>query len=159
MASNASMGGFKREPLHIPGALGVIAILLPVFFSTWRRRDYFRTLIVGGIVCLPWLLIWPVALYLRSPHLFYDWFWLNNVGRFLGFSVPQLGADNSAGFWPRTLPWFTFPVLPLALVHLWQQRKQIRHNPALQFGLISFLTYLLLMQFSASAERLTVCLC
>ena len=144
--------GFLAKGLLIPGVLGIIAILLPVFFSTWRRREYFHTLIIAGIVCLPWLLVWPVALYLRSPQLFYEWFWLNNVGRFLGFSVPQLGADNSVDFWPRTLPWFTFPVLPLALVHLWQQRKQLRHSPALQFGLISFLAYLLLMQCSASAR-------
>ncbi len=144
--------GFLAKGLLIPGVLGVIAVLLPVVFSTWRRREYVNALLIAGMVCLPWLLIWPVALYLRSPHLFYDWFWLNNVGRFLGFSVPQLGADNSAGFWPRTLPWFTFPVLPLALINLWQRRRQLPHNFALQFGLVAFLSYFLLMQFSASAR-------
>ncbi|MHB0991568.1 MAG: ArnT family glycosyltransferase [Burkholderiales bacterium] len=144
--------GFLAKGLLIPGAISVIAILLPALFANWRRREYVSTLIVAGIVCLPALLIWPVALYLRSPRLFYDWFWLNNVGRFLGFSVPQLGADNSVDFWPRTLPWFTFPVLPLALVSLWQQRKQLPFNPSLQLGLVAFLTYALIMQFSASAR-------
>ncbi|MHB1676746.1 MAG: ArnT family glycosyltransferase [Sulfuriferula sp.] len=144
--------GFLAKGLLVPGVLGIIAVMLPALFTTWRRREFAKTLWVAGIVVAPWLLIWPIDLYLRSAHLFYDWFWLNNIGRFLGFSVPQLGASNSFWFWPQTLPWFAFPVLPLALINLWQQRKSLQHNPALQYGLVAFLVYLLLMQFSASAR-------
>ncbi|NOT18165.1 MAG: glycosyltransferase family 39 protein [Sulfuriferula sp.] len=144
--------GFLAKGLLIPGAIGVIALLLPIFFANWRQRVYLHTLIIATIVALPWLLIWPIALYLRSPEQFYVWFWLNNVGRFLGFSVPQLGAGNTRWFWAKTLPWFAFPVLPLALISLWQNRQQIRHHAALQFGLISFVVYLIVMQVSASAR-------
>jgi 4-amino-4-deoxy-L-arabinose transferase-like glycosyltransferase len=144
--------GFLSKGLLVPGAIGVIAVLLPLLFSTWRQRAYLHTIIIASITVLPWLLIWPVALYLRSPTLFHEWFWLNNVGRFLGFSVPQLGAGNTRWFWAKTLPWFAFPVLPLALVSIWQQRQRLRHSAPLQFGLISFVVYLIVMQVSASAR-------
>ena len=144
--------GFLAKGLLIPGALTVIAIFLPVLFTTWRRREFAASLLIASLIMLPWLLIWPIALYLRSPTLFYDWFWLNNVGRFLGFSVAQLGAGNSAWFWPQTLPWFAFPVLPLAIITLWQQRKQLQQSAALQYGLVAFLVYLTVMQISASAR-------
>ena len=144
--------GFLSKGLLVPGALGVTALLLPTLFATWRRREFMQTLLIASVVALPWLLIWPIALYLRSPELFHVWFWLNNVGRFLGFSVPQLGADNSPWFWPKTLPWFAFPVLPLAIISLWQQRQQLRQSAPLQYGLIAFAVYLLVMQVSASAR-------
>lgn len=143
---------FLAKGLLVPGVLGVTALLLPALFANWRRREFMQTLVVAGVVALPWLLIWPIALYLRSPELFYVWFWINNVGRFLGFSVPQLGADNTTWFWPKTLPWFSFPVLPLAIISLWQQRQQLHSSTTLQYGLISFLVYLLVMQISASAR-------
>lgn len=143
--------GFLSKGLLIPSALGMTAILLPILFPAWRR-EFVKTLVIAGMVFLPWLLIWPIALYLRSPELFYVWFWLNNIGRFLGFSVPQLGADNSPGFWPKTLPWFAFPVLPLAIISVWQRRAQLRHSAPLQFGVIAFAVYLLVMLVSASAR-------
>jgi 4-amino-4-deoxy-L-arabinose transferase-like glycosyltransferase len=144
--------GFLSKGLLVPGAIGVIAVLLPVLFANWRRREYLHSLIIASVVALPWLLIWPVALYLRSPEQFYVWFWLNNVGRFLGFSVPQLGAGNTRWFWAKTLPWFAFPVLPLALISLWQKRHLLRQSAPLQFGLIGFIVYLVVMQVSASAR-------
>ena len=144
--------GFLSKGLLVPGALGVTAVLLPLLFANWRRREFMQTLLIASVVALPWLLIWPIALYLRSPELFYVWFWLNNVGRFLGFSVPQLGADNSPWFWPKTLPWFAFPVLPLAIISLWQQRDRLCRSEPLQYGLIAFAVYLLVMQVSASAR-------
>ena len=111
-----------------------------------------RMLVFPIVLPLPWLRLGPIARYLRSPELFHVWFWLNNVGRFLGFSVPQLGADNSAWFWPKTLPWFAFPVLPLAIISLWQQRHRFLHSEPLQYGLIAFAVYGLVMQVSASAR-------
>lgn len=143
---------FLAKGLLVPGALGVTALLLPALFTNWRCRAYMQTLIVALAVALPWLLIWPIALYQRSPELFHVWFWLNNVGRYLGFSVKQLGADNSTWFWPTTLPWFAFPVLPLAIVSLWQQRHRLHISAPLQYGLISFVVYLLVMLTAASAR-------
>ncbi len=143
--------GLLAKGLLVPGSLGVTGLLL-LLFAPWRTRRYGLALIVALLAVLPWLLIWPVALWLRSPELFYQWFWVNNFGRFLGFSVPQLGAGSTQWFWPRTLPWFAWPVLPLALLTLWQKRAQLLQQPALQYGLLGFVVCLAVLQVSASAR-------
>ncbi len=147
-----------QEKLDDPGAVTVqmvfqITNALPLLFRNWRRRTYACVLLVAAAVALPWLLIWPTALYLRSPQLFYDWFWLNNVGRFLGFSVPRLGASNEPWFWLTTLPWFAFPALPLAMSSVWQQRREFSRSPPLQYGLVAFTVYLAVLLVSASARN------
>jgi len=47
------------------------------------------------------------------PELFMQWFWVNNLGRYFGFA--HLGAQSEPWFYTRTLPWFAWPALPLAL--------------------------------------------
>lgn len=144
--------GFLAKGLLDPGVIGVTAAVLPLLFRTWRCKAYARTLGIATMAALPWLLIWPTALYLRSPQLFYDWLWLNNVGRFFGFSVPRLGANNEPWFWPQTLPWFAFPALPLAALSVWQRRHEISRNAPLQLGLVAFSVYLAVLLISASAR-------
>lgn len=85
--------GFLAKGLLAPGVLGITALLLPLVAQDWRRRDYVTTLFVAGLVALPWLLIWPCALYQRSPDLFKVLLWDNNFGRYLGFA--RLGAERT----------------------------------------------------------------
>lgn len=144
--------GFLSKGVLAPGVLGLTAILLPACFANWRSRTYLRTLALALLVALPALLLWPTALYLRSPALFMEWFWMNNVGRFLGFSVQQLGAPHADGFWQETLPWFAFPALPLAMLTLWQRRKTIRDSAPLQFSLVLFGVLMAVLAVSASAR-------
>jgi 4-amino-4-deoxy-L-arabinose transferase-like glycosyltransferase len=144
--------GFLAKGLLVPGTLGVTAVLLPVLFAPWRTRAYARSLALATVAALPLLLIWPTALYLRDPHQFYVWFWLNNVGRYLGFSVPVLGASNEPGLWLKTLPWFAFPALYLALASVWLHRRELSQHVALQVGLVSFGVYFAVLQ-SAASER------
>ncbi len=145
--------GFLAKGLLVPGVLGVTALALPALFSQWREKTYARSLGIALVAALPWLLIWPVALYLRSAPLFDEWFWMNNVGRFIGFSVNKLGASNNPWFWPKTLPWFAFPALPLAALTVWRRRCEIRRSAALQFGLVAFSVYLGVLLVSASARN------
>lgn len=114
--------GFLGKGVLAPGVFGASALLLPLLFHPWREASYGRALAIACTASAPWLLIWPAALLHRSPQLFMEWFWLNNVGRFVGFSVPLLGAEHSRWFWLTTMPWFAFPALPLAMVSLWRQR-------------------------------------
>ncbi len=123
-----------------PGALVLSGLLLPLLFRSWRTRSYAHGVLVALVASLPWIMIWPMALYGRSPTLFMDWFWVNNIGRFVGFSVPALGAAHESGHLFQTVPWFTFPALPLALWSLWMFWRHSRatgRNPAeaLQPGL------------------------
>jgi len=149
--------GFLAKGLLAPGVIGVAALLLPVVFRQWRKRNYLRGLAVAGAVALPWLVVWPALLYLRSPTLFAEWFWQNNIGRYLGYSVAQLGATNDPGYWQRTLPWFAFPLWPLAAWSLWLKRHALlaRHlSPALEASLLVLLVTLGVLTSSASARAI-----
>jgi 4-amino-4-deoxy-L-arabinose transferase-like glycosyltransferase len=144
--------GFLAKGLIAPGVFALTAILLPLCFGRWRRRAYLRTALVALAAALPWLLIWPVALYVRSPALFSDWFWLNNIGRFVGFSVAELGAAHDRGFWLRNLWWITLPAGPLALLSLWRERHALRSDELLQACLVMAIVMLGVLASSASAR-------
>ena len=125
---------FMSKGLLGPGILGLSALLLPALFKPWRSLTYLKSLALALTVALPWLLIWPTALYLRDRDLFMLWFWDNNFGRYLGFVA--LGPPSKDLFWMRTLPWVTFPVLPVALWTLWQRRAEAFANQGVRMLLL-----------------------
>ena len=133
-----------------PGVLGLTALLLPILFSSWRTRAYAYAMLIALLASLPWILVWPIALYERDPQLFMEWFWVNNVGRFLGFSVPRLGASHESGHLIKTIPWFTFPVLPFAAWALWKMRLTALTRPGFQVSLV--VTAILLGALMTSAS-------
>ncbi len=143
---------FMAKGLLGPGMLGVTGILLPLLFAEWRTQAYGRGLLFAMAASLPWLLIWPIALYLRSPDLFMDWFWLNNIGRFFGFSVPSLGASHESAHLLKTLPWFTFPLLPLAVWRVWKTGRAGLADRGMQLGLSAFGVMAGTMAVSASGR-------
>lgn len=147
--------GFLSKGVLAPAVMGLTALILPLAFREWRSATYWRNCAVALIAVLPWLLAWPLALYLRSPQLFMDWFWLNNVGRYLGFAVATLGAPHTEWFWWINLPWLTFPVLPLACYTLYlTQREQggVLRQPMLQLGLVMSAVIATIL-FSAASAR------
>ncbi len=132
--------------------LSATALVLPLLFRPWRTRRYAAALMIATLVALPWLTVWPAALYRRSPALFYDWFWLNNVGRFLGFSVSTLGAEKESGFVWQTLMWFTFPALPLVAWASLRKQLDWRTSPGVQLGFVFVALYVLMLAMSSSAR-------
>ncbi|MFO1370952.1 MAG: glycosyltransferase family 39 protein [Candidatus Competibacteraceae bacterium] len=144
--------GFLAKGLIAPGVIGLAGLLLPTLCQGWRTRAYGRQLVIAAAAAAPWLLIWPVALYLRSPELFATWFWDNNIGRFLGFSVATLGAEHPPGFWWRTYPWFLFPGWLFAMVMFYRRRQAALTLPAVQASLLLLVLLLLLLGVSASAR-------
>jgi 4-amino-4-deoxy-L-arabinose transferase-like glycosyltransferase len=125
---------FLSKGLLGPGILGLSALALPLWFRSWRSKGYLKALLIALAVSLPWLLIWPVALYLRDPHFFEAWFWANNFGRYLG--TGDLGPPAKDLFWLRTIPWVTFPALPIAVWTLWQRRAEAFANDGVRVALI-----------------------
>jgi 4-amino-4-deoxy-L-arabinose transferase-like glycosyltransferase len=99
--------GFMSKGLVEPAMVGLALALLPILFRDWRARAYGSSLLWALAFASPWLLTWPVALYLEDRASFMQWFWVNNFGRYLGFA--HLGATDEAWYFTRTLPWFTFP--------------------------------------------------
>lgn len=104
---------FLSKGLLVPGVVGITA-LLALALPTFRRRSYFETLAWALLAALPWLLIWPWALWRQSPSLFVLWFWDNNFGRYLGFE--HLGGARGSD-WDalRSLIGLSFPTAWVAL--------------------------------------------
>ena len=106
---------FMSKGFFMPVVLAIAGALLVAFLPALRTRRTLLALLIALIAALPFLTIWPTLLYLNSPDLFREWFWQNNIGRFLGFSVDRLGAPNDPlYFLSHLLPFFLFPAFPLA---------------------------------------------
>jgi 4-amino-4-deoxy-L-arabinose transferase-like glycosyltransferase len=142
--------GFLSKGLLAPGCLGIIALALPAISPPWRTGRYLGTLAVALVASLPWLLIWPIALYQRSPELFHDWFWVNNFGRFVG----SLSPEGKPGYYFAVLPWYAFPAWPLAAWALWQGRGRIRTDPGLTLPLTAIVVIVSVLSLSADAREL-----
>lgn len=144
--------GFMAKGLFAPGVLGLVAVLLPLAGGLWRKRAYAASLAWALLWASPWLLIWPVALYERSPHLFAEWLWANNWGRFLGFA--HLGPVNGPGFYPKTLWWYALPSWPFALWSAWRRRLRWKEDPGLQLTVLLFATTLAVLMASHDSRAL-----
>lgn len=146
--------GFLAKGLLAPAAIGAACLVLPLLFESWRTRAYAMQLAIAALVALPAVTVWPALLWMRSPELFDEWFWANNVGRFTGISTEKLGAYGAPGFWFETLPWFLFPAWILAAAGLWRERRNFWDSPAIQLGAAMALTIGLILLASRSARAL-----
>jgi 4-amino-4-deoxy-L-arabinose transferase-like glycosyltransferase len=144
--------GFMSKGLLAPGMLGIIALALPILFAAWRSKIYMQTLAVALAAVLPWFLFWPIALYLRSPELFREWFWIQNIGRFT--STALIGQRNSHFYYLTQLPYFALPGLPCALWAVWRNRRSLRDNAGVQLALLAFLVMLAVLSLSSSIRDL-----
>jgi 4-amino-4-deoxy-L-arabinose transferase-like glycosyltransferase len=107
---------FFAKGLLGPGLLAVTSLLLPLF-PAWRTRRYFAALGIAALIAMVPAAIWMYALYARSPELFHEWFVINNLGRFFGFT--RIGPHAPPGYYGYTLLWYAFPALPLAGYAVW----------------------------------------
>ncbi len=146
---------FLSKGLLGPGLLGITALALPLLHPAWRSRGYLMSLLVAGIAALPWLLVWPTALYMRSPELFSTWLWDNNFGRFFGTS--GLGPKHETLFYLRTLPWFAWPIWFLAIWGLWAAGRQgLRQPTTLLLLTITAVTLVALLSASEARQVYTL---
>jgi hypothetical protein len=138
--------------LLIPGVVGVTCLLLPVLYPRWRDRQVAHAFGVAFVVALPWLVAWPLALYLRSPALFSEWFWVNNFGRFFGFA--HLAPPAMPGDYLAILPWFTFPLLFPAVWGLVCRGRPALSDPAAQITTTLLAVLLAVLGLAANAREL-----
>jgi 4-amino-4-deoxy-L-arabinose transferase-like glycosyltransferase len=142
---------FLSKGLLGPGLMGITALAL-LAFRPWRTPNYLKALLVMGMAFLPWAILWPWLVWRQSPTLFHEWFWVNNVGRFMGQN--GLGPKTETLFYFRLLPWFAFPAIWLALGTWWRERAQWRTSMAWQLGLVSFGVMLVVLSASRQARSL-----
>lgn len=144
--------GFMSKGLLACAILGGLALTLPLLDARWRGRPYLHFLSAAGSFSLPWLCIWPWALYRESQNLFGEWLWANNVGRFLGTN--NLGPPAEPLHYLWVLPWFALPSLPLAIYGALACGRSGRLNTALTLPLAAALFMLAVLSASATARAL-----
>ncbi|MDR8727171.1 ArnT family glycosyltransferase [Burkholderia pseudomultivorans] len=143
--------------LFVPLVFGATAGIAFMLYPACRTRGWVRALVVAVSVCAPFMLIWPTALYLRSETLFATWFWDNNVGRFFGFSVPMLGAENDKPlFIWRALLTVGFPVGPLALAAIAGGILRGWRNPAIALPIAFAAIGLVVLHVAATSRQLYI---
>jgi 4-amino-4-deoxy-L-arabinose transferase-like glycosyltransferase len=103
-----------------PALIAATALLVSMF-QPWRTRRHVVTLVLALVVAAPLITGWPWALHARDPALYEQWLRAQDVHRFFGQTVNAPPVDL---YWyAKNLPWFAFPVLPLALWTLWVRRR------------------------------------
>jgi len=123
------------EPLMLLATM----VLLPMASAHWRTRAYALTVLAALVLLLPWALIWPSALYSRSPELFAQWFWTENVLRLKG--LLSFNDREEYFYYLNVLPWFAWPALPFALWTLWTQRGAGLRKPGILLPLVAFAAF------------------
>jgi 4-amino-4-deoxy-L-arabinose transferase-like glycosyltransferase len=143
---------FLAKGLLGPGVLGLSALLLAMLCEPWRSRTVAKGMVTAFVASLPWLVVWPLALHLRSPALFDEWLWQQNLGRFFG--TAHLGADPEPWYYFKTAPLFAFPVLFFGVWAAWAQRRSWRSNPALQLCVVFAATTFSILSVAGSMRAL-----
>jgi 4-amino-4-deoxy-L-arabinose transferase-like glycosyltransferase len=143
---------FLSKGLLGPGCLGLLCLLLPVISSRWRTRQYAATVGIALLAIVPWLTIWPLLLWQRSPELFHEWLWVNNLGRFLGHNV--LGPASKPWYYLGVLPWYALPAWPLAAWAVWRARSTLRQDASLHLPLAGIVVILLILSASRQGREL-----
>lgn len=144
---------FLGRGLLGPLFLLLTAALLPVF-GAWRSLAYLRCLAIALVALAPWLLGWPFLLYQRSPELFEAWYALQGLDALLGFLA--FGPESDPWFYLKTLPWFAWPALPVAIWTLWAGARGLNGGiakPGIQLPLLLFLVMLGLLSFAADTRE------
>ncbi|HEY6011975.1 MAG TPA: glycosyltransferase family 39 protein, partial [Nitrospirota bacterium] len=142
--------GFMAKGLLVPGILALTVAVLIVGFQSWRRTISLTVRLAAYGAVLPWVVIWPVALYQRSPALFKEWFFFQNLGRFFGVSL--VGQKFEYFYYLMLLTWFALPSLPIALWAVWRQKGEWKERKDLQLVLVLF-TVILLVLSASSGKR------
>jgi 4-amino-4-deoxy-L-arabinose transferase-like glycosyltransferase len=134
------------EPLMLLATM----VLLPVVSPHWRTRAYALTALVALVVAAPWALIWPSALYSRSPELFAQWFWTENMLRLKGLF--SFNDEDEYFYYLKALPWFAWPALPFALWTLWTQRWVGLRKPGILLPLAAFAAFFAFLSLIGEAR-------
>ncbi|HEY6280510.1 MAG TPA: hypothetical protein VIW72_01780 [Burkholderiales bacterium] len=144
--------GFMSRGTLAPMVIVFTCLLLPALFKPWRNRNYALCLLLAVIAAAPWLIIWPVALYQRSPELFAQWFWVQDLGRLFVFAPD--GKKSSTLYFLKTIPWYAWPALPLALWTLWQGGRKGLAKPEIQLPLTLFAALFALLSLDTDTHDL-----
>ncbi len=118
-------------------------ICLPLLFTHWRSRHFLVVSLIALLVASPFLLVWPMLSWLYAPELLSGW-WVNSLSEF---------NQSLHLYFLRTLLWYAWPALPLAMWGLWRFRSQLLLKPRFQLMIVFFVVTLLLIGFAAERKE------
>ncbi len=129
-------------------ALGVIACaVLLLAFPAWRTRAHARAWGLAVLASAPFVWLWPAWLYFHAPELFQRWWALESLPRVTALAANF--ARNEFAYFFNALPWFAFPVLPIALWSLWGYRHKLLREPGFQLPIVFFVVTMTLIGLAA----------
>ncbi|BET98257.1 ArnT family glycosyltransferase [Xenorhabdus taiwanensis] len=140
--------------VFIPGLLWICLVLAPVCLKHCRTKQYWLNALLSGIIALVLILPWPVMLFIEHPDLFKIWFWDNNIGRFLGFSVEDLGARGNLTMIPEAVLLFALPSGILAFIFILTNPIKILSDKHYFLCAAFVVLGVVLLQISASGRAL-----
>nr|WP_092517624.1 hypothetical protein [Xenorhabdus japonica] len=140
--------------VFIPGLLWICLVLAPIFLKHCRAKYYWLSALLSGIIALILILPWPVMLLIEHPDLFKVWFWDNNIGRFLGFSVEDLGARGNLTIIPEAVLFFALPSGILAFIFILMNPIKILSDKHYFLCAAFVVLGVVLLQISASGRAL-----
>jgi len=134
--------GFLSDGIIMPLVLLSTAVLLALMFRPWRTVSFLKVLVTSLAIAAPMIIGWLVLLYVQKPILFNQW---------LDSSIHGFNQHNHAYFF-RTLIWYAWPALPLALWGLWKNRKQLFSKPKFQLIIVFFICTLFFLGFGVQSR-------
>jgi 4-amino-4-deoxy-L-arabinose transferase-like glycosyltransferase len=118
-------------------------VLLPICFSHWRSRFFWVVSLIALLVASPFLLIWPLLSWIYAPQLLTEW-WISSLAQF---------NQSLHLYFLRTLLWYAWPALPLALWGTWRFRAQLLSKPRFQLIVAFFITALFWIGLGAERKE------
>ena len=128
------------------GALLLTAIVSLTPSNRPRTAGFFGVLALSAA---PWLVSWPLALYIASPQNLGTWWAAANLA-----DLPWTGDASplpQAVAYVKLLGWFAWPAWPLALWTLWQFRRRLSQ---LVLPLVAFVVFLVMLSFGSDAREI-----
>ena len=110
----ASLSATWIAPLALGGAVVAAHLVCP----EWRTRAALRFLGIALAASVLLALLWPLALALRAPDAFAEWWRIS--------SRPHENVGQNFRHFFSTASWFTWPAWPLALWSAWSLRRRWR---------------------------------
>lgn len=134
--------GFLSTGLQALTIILATSFVLPCLFSFWRNKSYASVIGSSLILASPFLLGWPIVCHYFYPEALSQW-WALSLKQF----------QNSEHFYfLRTLLWYSWPALPLAIWGLWRYRSQLISKPKFQLSITFFIVAWLVIGFGDGNE-------
>jgi 4-amino-4-deoxy-L-arabinose transferase-like glycosyltransferase len=125
----AGMGvGFLSTGLQPLTIILATCFTLPCLFGAWRNKSYASFICLSLLLASPLLLGWLILCHYFQPDALNQWWAL---------SLTQFKQNNHLYFL-KTLLWYAWPALPLAIWGLWRYRTQLLNKPKFQLMITFF---------------------